>query len=474
MPQYLPVFRAARLAGISRGSLQKRIHDGELTTFEGMVAVDDLLRLYPKTQTEQDSEYQRVTRIKETAFSRRVSERTMPSPEIMLERLNDIGRQLAKAKVKLRHQDELLHEVLYRLSTSTDNQAIARWLNETLLNTEGNEEQQYLIAQDTVLRAMEAHVRLRPTGHEFWQTGNDTLLEAGLRTGLSLNYGCSNGNCGLCKARLIEGEVKKVHPHDYTFSEAEKGMGYLLMCCNSAVSDVELETLEANDSHDIPKQTIGTKVRELTAKSAGIYILHLQTPRSQRLRFLAGQGVRLQLPTGEGEIHAIASCPCDDRNLIFHIQHRPTSAFTTKLVSTIRKGDSIDITGPEGEFVLDDDSPRQLIFMAFGTGFAPLNSLIEHAIALDRFPAIHLYWQADSKEAIYAHNQGRAWADALENFHYHPLVASDAADQALHTIADVQQSDFYLSGNPVALKQAEYQLLNAGLPKEQLKINDGY
>lgn len=474
MPQYLPIFRAARLAGVSRGTLQQRIHDGDLPTFEGMVAMDDLLRLYPQSATDHDTEYQRVTKIKENAFSRRITERTLPSPEVMLQRLNDIGSQLAKARMQLRYQGDLLHETLQRLQANDDSRTIVRWLQQALLESQGDARQQELITHDTVLRAMEAHIKLSPTGHEFWQTGNDTLLEAGLRTGLSLNYGCSNGNCGLCKARLIEGEVKKVRPHDYSFSEAEKGMGYLLMCCNAAVTDVELETLEAHDSNDIPRQTLSAKVKALEPKSAGIYLLHLQTPRSQRLRFLAGQGVILQLPTGESETHAIASCPCDDRNLVFHIQHRATSAFTTKLASRIHKGDGIDVSGPVGDFLLDDDSPRQQVFIAFGTGFAPLNSLIEHAIALDTFPALHLYWQADSKEALYAHNVGRAWADALENFHYHPMVNENATAHLLQAIKDIQQCDFYLSGNPVALKQAEYELLNSGVQREFIKIHTEY
>jgi CDP-4-dehydro-6-deoxyglucose reductase len=473
MSQYLPIFRAARLAGVSRGTLQRHIQDGELPTFEGKVAMDDLLRLYPQTAFDRDTEYQRVENIKAQAFSRRIRERILPNPEVMLERLNDIGHRLAKARLQLRRQDELLHETIQQLQAGKDSRGIARWLKDALLNTDTDTRQQDLITHDTVLRAMEAHIKLRPTGHEFWQTGNDTLLEAGLRTGLALNYGCSNGNCGLCKARLIQGEVKKVRPHDYTFSEAEKGMGYILMCSNAAVTDVELETLEARDSHDIPKQTLSAKVKSLESKSPNVFMLHLQTPRSQRLRFLAGQGVTLRLPNGERETHAIASCPCDDRNLIFHIPHRATSAFTTALAA-IQKGDNIDITGPQGDFLLDEDSSRQQVFMVFGAGFAPLNSLIEHAIALDTFPALHLYWQADNKEAIYAHNLGRAWDDALENFHYHPMVKKDAVEHFLNHRKDIRHYEFYLSGNPVALKQAEYRLREAGVEEDRIKISEEY
>lgn len=66
-----------------------------------------------------------------------------------------------------------------------------------------------LLTKDTVLRVMAAQVHLKNTGHEFFVDGTNSILEAGLSAGLALNYGCSNGNCGKCKARLISGEIKK-------------------------------------------------------------------------------------------------------------------------------------------------------------------------------------------------------------------------------------------------------------------------
>ncbi|MCZ6797039.1 MAG: 2Fe-2S iron-sulfur cluster-binding protein, partial [Gammaproteobacteria bacterium] len=93
-----------------------------------------------------------------------------------------------------------------------------------------------------------------PSGHEFFIEGADTILEAGLRGGLALNYGCSNGICGLCKARVISGEVKKMRQHDYVFTEAEKSLGYIWSCCTSAVTDVTIEAEEAEGVYDIPEQ----------------------------------------------------------------------------------------------------------------------------------------------------------------------------------------------------------------------------
>ena len=64
-----------------------------------------------------------------------------------------------------------------------------------------------LEVMDDMLKVMTAHVTVRPSSHEFAVEGHATLLQAGLHAGLKLNYGCGNGSCGMCKVRVISGEV---------------------------------------------------------------------------------------------------------------------------------------------------------------------------------------------------------------------------------------------------------------------------
>jgi CDP-4-dehydro-6-deoxyglucose reductase len=145
---------------------------------------------------------------------------------------------------------------------------------------------------------MTAHIRVLPTNHEFFLEGNDSILEAALRAGLAMNYGCSSGNCGLCKAKVISGELKKVRPTDYVLSAAEKAQRYELMCANTAVTDLVIEALEAHGARDIPPQQLAARVKKLEMLTEDIALLHLQTPRTKRLRFLAGQHVRLRIGNG--------------------------------------------------------------------------------------------------------------------------------------------------------------------------------
>jgi CDP-4-dehydro-6-deoxyglucose reductase len=200
-------------------------------------------------------------------------------------------------------------------------------------------------ALDAMLRVMSAHVTVKPSGREFFVEGSETLLKAALRAGLSPNYGCGNGNCGLCKARVVSGEARTVAPSDYLFSEAEKAQNHVLMCtCTALSSDLVLEVLEADAPEDIPEQRIVAKVRRIDALSADVMRVHLQTPRSSRLRFLAGQRVTLGIRAGVRDgsrcsraTFPVASCPCDDRNLHFPRQPRRPRRLRSRRCSSTRR-----------------------------------------------------------------------------------------------------------------------------------------
>ena len=115
MPQLLTLSRAARLVGISRGALQSRIKSGELAAFEGLVSAEDLLRAYPEASLEDNSAFERFAQIKDSAFARRVRERVLPSPEVLLARLTETSRQLAQAQAGLDYYRSIVEHLQAKL-----------------------------------------------------------------------------------------------------------------------------------------------------------------------------------------------------------------------------------------------------------------------------------------------------------------------------------------------------------------------
>jgi len=106
-------------------------------------------------------------------------------------------------------------------------------------------------------------VRVRPSGHQFPVERAETILTAGLREGLNLDYHCGNGSCGECRARLLSGTVDSVCGSDFRFSPAEQARGYILTCCSTPSSDVEIEAHETGSAAEIPFQELDARIAKL-------------------------------------------------------------------------------------------------------------------------------------------------------------------------------------------------------------------
>lgn len=324
---------------------------------------------------------------------------------------------------------------------------------------------------------MTFRVELHPSGRVFEVAPGDTLLDAGLRAGFALSYGCSGGNCGLCRARVVTGTVAKAHPHDYVFPEYERAQGWILLCSCTPQSDLVLEAGVAFRPEEIVEQDLITRVKAITSLTDKVRLLHLQTPRSTRLRFLAGQTVVLGTEDALQAEFPVASCPCDDRNLQFHVRDVADDAFATRVFRGMKAGDTLTLRGPHGHFVLDPDSARPIILLACNSGFAPIKSVAEHAMQLERAPTIHLYWLATTPGGHYMANRCRAWMDALDNFSYTEADAESLQGPNIQPFLTQISADYpalsgydiYLAGPEPFVAQAREALIGAGAMSAHLK-----
>lgn len=476
MDRLLTLTRAARLVGVPRGMLQKRIKSGELPTFEGQVRAEDLLRLYPETRLEDNTVFERFARIKDEAYTRRVRERVLPNASVLAARLTALGREQAELRAQLARYRGLVDRLEQRLHELEDRDgAIAElraWLHGEL--RAGTPAVAPLAVEDGLLRIVAAHVRAQPSGREFFVEGNESLLAAALRAGLALPYGCLDGSCGRCRARVVSGEVRAWN--DSPLPDETAG-ATVRLCRYTAVSDVVLEATEARGPADIERQHLIGWVRSIKRVGEDLMVLGLQTAPANRLRFLAGQSVTLALGERLSGHYPIASCPCEEGSLQFHI-HRGKDDFSIYLFEGVRYGDVVSITGPEGRFVLRADSPNPLLFIAWETGFAPIKGLIEQAMALAAAEALHLWWAAASPSGHYLHNLCRAWSDAFDNFTYTPAVVPDAAGPAVRRwLAELRLDastlasyDVYLAGPAWFLEAVAPELIARGITPAQLYV----
>jgi len=165
------------------------------------------------------------------------------------------------------------------------------------------------------------------------------------------------------------------------------------------------------------------------------------------------------------------------------VRRLPGNLFSDYLFERLKTNEVVDIEGPKGEFILQEKITRPLYFFAFDMGFAPIKSLIKHAMSLEHAQAINLYWIGSTDSSIYVPNIPRAWADALDNFRYTKLVAghdlshlTQLREEALLKMLkgiinehpEITDGDMYIAGPESASKVAEGFFLSLGLPKTRV------
>lgn len=444
--------------------------NGELSTFDGQVELTEVLRVFPDIALDDDTEIRRVEAIKAAALSKAPAQ-DLPDAETLNARLKALARDHARAKVTADHLEMAQGWLAQRLDAMAEEgrlppaaaDELAAFLRrEFVLNPDDRARRERLIAEESRLRIMSATVTILPKGRTFDIDGRETILEAGLRAGLPLAYGCSNGNCGDCRARVVAGEAIKIKPHDYVFTRQDKADNVILTCAYGAIGDLTLET-GAPGLADIPVQEVVAKVRGLEKLGPGALALNLMTARSDRLRFLAGQRVVATI----GELSAelpVASCPCEERRIELHVLG--DSAFA-RAAAALKPNAEVRINGPHGDFVLDDESTAPLLLVAVDAGFATIKSLLQHALALEQAPTIALLRQAGPSGA-YQQNLTRSYAESLDHFFCRPVDGdwAQALVELKPSVGDLAAHRVFAAGPAADLAKAKAALLAAGLPED--------
>jgi CDP-4-dehydro-6-deoxyglucose reductase len=452
---------------------------GQLATFDGHVDLDEVLRHFPDVKFEDEAELRRVEEIKEKAVSKSPSALDLPEPHVMHERLRVLGRDYAAARGKLMHYQRVVGWIGDKLAEAEENGRVAKnfadefvhWMKRELETTPGDLARwEAFLARERIMRVMTAQVTLLPKGQSFEIVGNESLLEAGLRAGMPMPYGCSNGTCGDCKCRVVNGEVVKVRPHDYVLSAADRAQGYTLTCSYTAVGDVSLEAALVG-ADEIREQTIRARVREVEALGGQWIALHLMTSRAERLRYLAGQSVEITVGDETRRVPS-ASCPCDERRIELHLECDALSGAELGPFASLKANAEVTLHGPFGRFVLDDSSERPVVLLAEGPGFAQIKSMLQHALSLEHAPSISLLRLAGSA-GLYQENLLKSYANALDNFRYVPFAAGVPHETIFAAIAaeapDIANFDIYAAGSHRFLKAMGDYCQRAGLPAEQWK-----
>lgn len=323
---------------------------------------------------------------------------------------------------------------------------------------------------------MRHRVEIQPSEHQFYVESGESILDAALRQGINLRYGCRNGACGACKGKILQGSVS----YDETpiaLEEADIKQNLALFCEAKPDSELVIEVEEVDLDTAIEIKTLPCRVQQMNRLADDVMQLLIKLPASERLQFLPGQYIDILLEDGRRRSFSIANAPHNDDFLELHIRLVEGGQFTTKVFNSMQPKDLLRIEGPHGSFFYHEDARDELLMLAGGTGFAPIKGIIEHILSEGNTRPVYLYWGVRTQADLYMRDLAEKWAAEYQNIQFIPVL-SEADDNwtgrtgyvheaVLSDFDDLSLFDIYACGPPAMIKAAQSSFQDKGMKKEQ-------
>jgi CDP-4-dehydro-6-deoxyglucose reductase, E3 len=330
---------------------------------------------------------------------------------------------------------------------------------------------------------MSFRITLAPSERHFDVARNEPILNAAIRSGIGLPYGCKDGACGSCKSKLLQGQVIHGEYQPKALSEAEQAAGLILTCCATPTTDCVVEARSVPGAGEFPVLKMPGRVLSIGKPAADVAIVRVQLPANQSFQFHAGQYVEFILKDGARRSYSMANAPHNLGSppaIELHIRHMPGGLFIDHVFGAMKEKDIVRMEGPFGSFFLREDSGKPMVLLASGTGFAPIKALIERMQALGITRPATLYWGARSKADLYLHDWAAAAAAQMPQLRYVPVLSEPQPEDAwtgrtgfvhqavMADLPDLSGHQVYACGAPVMVDAAQRDFTaRCGLPEDE-------
>ena len=297
----------------------------------------------------------------------------------------------------------------------------------------------------------------------------ETLMDAIERAGYAVPYSCRIGVCMQCAGKLCDGTV-------LTWSGEISGPADdLLFCLARPVSDIRILPTEIDDGGPEISRYVRATVHQITHPTSDISILKVRFPSGIRVKFRAGQHLRIILPNRDVREFYMANAPQMADGVEIHVRSIPDGLFATSVLASLERGDTLDLDLPYGDFHLRTSSKKPMLMIAMGTGFAPLKSMIEYLLQRDNERPTHLYWGGRREQDLYMADLVRHWTAQAGWLKFTPVLSEPEAgwngatgrveEVALRDLPDLSGWQVYACGDAPMIEQVRIDLISrAGLP----------
>jgi toluene monooxygenase electron transfer component len=331
------------------------------------------------------------------------------------------------------------------------------------------------------------NIQIAGSDRSFSCEPGDTLLRAGLRAGLGLSYECNAGACGTCKIDLVSGEVEDLYPEATGIKQRDRDRGRRLACQSAPRGDCTIKTRVADEY--VPRhaparcQAVLESTRDIT-HDIREFSFHTATPA----RFLPGQYAMLMLQDGVQRAYSMSNTANEDGVWQFMIRRTETGRVSNALFG-LSAGATVDIDGAYGLAYLREDSERDIVCIAGGSGIAPVVSILdgaaqhEHARQLGAW----LFYGGRGPRDVPAIDQVLKSHGLSRNLEWHPTISVPALAEGCDWTGEVgfvhellprklpkplTEYEYYFAGPP-PMVEATVRLLVAEnkVPQSQLHFD---
>ena len=325
-------------------------------------------------------------------------------------------------------------------------------------------------------------VTLQPSGRSFDVDADETVLQAAIRQGVGLPYGCRDGACGSCKSRLLAGHVALGEHQAKALSADEEAAGLTLTCCARPLTDLAIEARTVVGAGDFPPRKMPSRVMSIERPAPDVAIVKLQLPANEILRYRAGQYVEVILRDGGRRSYSLANAPHTQDaapGIELHLRHMPGGVFTDQVFGSLKEKDILRLEGPYGSFYLREASAKPMVLLASGTGFAPIKAIIEQMQNKGSTRSATLYWGGRRAQDLYLQSWVQSKLKEMPQLRY-VAVISDALPEdlwsgrtgfvhlaVLQDFPDLSGHQVYACGAPIMVDSARADFLRCGLPDDE-------
>lgn len=284
---------------------------------------------------------------------------------------------------------------------------------------------------------MTSEVRILPFDATLEVEPGESVLNAILRQGRFVKYGCKHGGCSTCRAEVVDGDFRLSDNTSFSLSEKDRDAGIVLLCSTFAETDLTIDVSVTMDDLDEIAFNAGQDVNEVVGTvdrrellSHDIVWLGLQLEEGVELPFIAGQYVELKIPGLEDQWRSfsMANSPGEKNRVDLIIKIIPGGVFGTALAEGLDLGDRLDVRGPFGAFAVRW-SHRPMVMIAGGSGMAPVLAMLKDLAAnRNKRPVLFIYGARAGRDLILTEELQKLAAEH-EWFTYVPALSEpDASD----------------------------------------------